>query len=234
MLITYRSEPANRPAFSRLPAKRPWLPGWAQTGKPLECWAAIQILFNPFTTRGYVGCDDHPAFSRAMARPSAGSRLSEPSQGGLNAAGLRLAKAAQHVLGRSSLGSPGRTIRGPEEEGVYLRDSIRILISRSVPEVRPMRTSCRRSPVGCGEGVLVGLPRIHEPVPGRTPPGIHCSSCVTGTWNPSAAAKRPWRRCAWACRTTPNGNSSTPSSRPFAPRAEKHHCGGASAACIRH
>jgi hypothetical protein len=115
MLITYRSEPANRPAF-RVYLQKDLAPRLAQL-KSAGVLGSYQILFNPFTTADTWDAMTILRFA-SYGETERWKQIERTQPGGLNAAGLRLAKP----LNTYSADLPWEAQAddpGPEEEGVY-------------------------------------------------------------------------------------------------------------------
>ena len=115
ILIAYRSEPANRPAF-RTYLQKDLAPRLAQL-KSAGVLSSYQILFNPFTT---ADTWDAMAILRfaSFGATQRWKQIERTQPGGLNAAGLRLAKPINTYCAdlpwEAQSDAPG-----PEEEGVY-------------------------------------------------------------------------------------------------------------------
>jgi hypothetical protein len=115
ILIAYRSEPANRPAF-RTYLQKDMLAKLAKL-KTAGVLSSYQILFNPFTTADTWDAMTILRFTN-YAETQRWKLIEQTEPGGLDAAGLRLAKP----INTYSADVPWETQvdnAGPEEEGVY-------------------------------------------------------------------------------------------------------------------
>jgi hypothetical protein len=115
ILIAYRSEPANRPAF-RAYLQKDLAPRLAKL-KSAGVLGSYQILFNPFTTADTWDAMSVLRFT-SYGETQRWKQIERTLPGGLNAAGLRLAKP----LNTYSADLPWEAQAddpGPEEEGVY-------------------------------------------------------------------------------------------------------------------
>jgi hypothetical protein len=115
ILIAYRSEPANRPAF-RAYLQKDLLTRLARL-KTAGVLSGYQILFNPFTTAAtwdamtILRCTNYADTQRWK-------QIERTQPGGLDAAGLRLAKPVDTYS--ADLTWEGQADDpGPEEDGVY-------------------------------------------------------------------------------------------------------------------
>jgi DNA-binding Lrp family transcriptional regulator len=115
ILITYRSEPANRPAF-RTYLQRDLLARLEKL-KREGVLRGYQILFNPFTTADTWDAMTVLRFTRYVDTLRWG-QIERTAPGGLNAAGLRLAKPINTYS--ADLPWEGQAEdAGPGEDGVY-------------------------------------------------------------------------------------------------------------------
>ena len=115
ILIAYRSEPANRPAF-RAYLQHDMLARLEKL-KGEGVLSSYQILFNPFTTAYTWDAMTILRFTR-YADTLRWKQIEQTSPGGLNAAGLRLAKPidtySADLPWEGQVDDPG-----PESDGVY-------------------------------------------------------------------------------------------------------------------
>ncbi|MDB6100645.1 MAG: hypothetical protein JWO52_644 [Gammaproteobacteria bacterium] len=115
ILIAYRSEPANRPAF-RTYLQRDMLARLAKL-KSTGVLSSYQILFNPFTTAATWDAMTILRFEH-YADTQRWRQIERAQPGGLDAAGLRLAKPVDTYSAdlpwEAQVDDPG-----PEEDGVY-------------------------------------------------------------------------------------------------------------------
>ncbi len=115
ILIAYRSEPVNRPAF-RAYLRKDMLLKLAKL-KSTGVLSSYQILFNPFTTADTWDAMTILRFT-SYAETQRWKVIERTEPGGLDAAGLRLAKP----INTYSADLPWEAQAdnsGPEEEGVY-------------------------------------------------------------------------------------------------------------------
>ena len=115
ILITYRSDPANRPAF-RVYLQKDLSPKLAK----LQAAAVLKsylILFNPFTTADTWDAMSILRFA-SYAETQRWKQIERTEPGGLTAAGLRLAKPINTYSADLPWEAQGDD-PGPEEEGVY-------------------------------------------------------------------------------------------------------------------
>jgi hypothetical protein len=115
ILITYRSEPANRPAF-RTYLQRDMLPRLQKLQRE-GAIKSYQILFNPFTSAYTWDAMTILRFTR-YADTVRWTRIEQTQPGGLDAAGLRLAKPVDTY----SADLPWEGLAddpGPEADAVY-------------------------------------------------------------------------------------------------------------------
>ena len=115
ILIAYRSEPANRPAFRTYLQKD--LAARLVKLQSAGVLGSYQILFNPFTTADTWDALCILRFA-SYAETQRWKQIERTLPGGLNAAGLRLAKPintySADLPWEAEINAPG-----PEEEGVY-------------------------------------------------------------------------------------------------------------------
>jgi DNA-binding Lrp family transcriptional regulator len=115
ILITYRSEPANRPAF-RTYLQRDMLARLEKLKRD-GVLSRYQILFNPFTTADTWDAMTILSFARYVDTLR-WQQIERTAPGGLNAAGLRLAKPVDTYS--ADLPWEGQADDpGPEGDGVY-------------------------------------------------------------------------------------------------------------------
>jgi hypothetical protein len=115
ILIAYRSEPANRPAFRKY-LQKDMLARLAKL-KGAGVLSSYQILFNPFTTPATWDAMTILRFAH-YADTQQWRQIERTQPGGLDAAGLRLAKPVDTYS--ADLPWEGQADDpGPEEDGVY-------------------------------------------------------------------------------------------------------------------
>jgi hypothetical protein len=115
ILIAYRSEPANRPAF-RTYLQKDLLPRLAKL-KSAGVLSSYQILFNPFTTADTWDAMSVLRFA-SYGDTQRWKQIERTEPGGLNAAGLHLARPINTYS--ADLAWEGQADDpGPEEDSVY-------------------------------------------------------------------------------------------------------------------